>query len=318
MTRSDERREAADWFAKQKRAVMSVEERGDFDAWRQNPRNLAALNAMHELWGEMAALKGAEPALEARPLRRRVLGGAAVAASIALGGLAAFATFQPLAFAQTEQTAIGEQRARTLPDGSVASLNVVTRIDYRMHGDRRDVRLREGQALFVVRDDKNRPFLVHSGDYEIRAAGGGAFDVRLRDGAAEVSVQDGAVQVIPTRGKDAGHVIATLAAGRRLRLAADALDATPPKTEIVSPQSVAEWRLRTVTYRDVTVAEAVEDLNRFFPRAIEVADPALAGRRVTLRLQAADREEVLRTLSALLGAQVERRERADVLTVSAS
>ncbi len=66
------------------------------------------------------------------------------------------------------------------------------------------------------------------------------------------------------------------------------------------------------------VAEAVEDLNRFFPRAIEVADPALAGRRVTLRLQAADREEVLRTLSALLGAQVERRERADVLTVSAS
>ena len=295
---------------------MSAEDRQTFDAWRADPENLAALNAMHELWGEMAALTGVRPALKAQLPRRRFLGVAAVSAVAVVAGLVVFSALEPFAFAQTERTAIGEQRTQTLPDGSVVDLNVVTRIDYKMEPGRRDVRLQEGQALFLVHKDKSRPFFVRAGDYVVRAVGT-AFDVRLRDGVTQVSVQEGVVQVTATKGKAAGRVIATLVAGQKLQLPAEAPD-TAPTIVAIPVQSVAEWRLRTVAYEDVTVAEVVEDLNRFFTRPIEIADPALARRRVTLRLQAADREDTLRTLGALLGAQVERRPGTDTLSPVAS
>lgn len=82
MKLSVERREAAAaWFAVQRRAVMSIEEREAFDGWRVDPQNLAALNAMHELWGEMAALKAVRPVLHTRSLQRRRIAVGAAAGS---------------------------------------------------------------------------------------------------------------------------------------------------------------------------------------------------------------------------------------------
>ncbi|WP_332767742.1 FecR family protein [Phenylobacterium sp.] len=300
-----ERREAAAaWFAVQRRAVMSIEEREAFDAWRADPQNLAALNAMHELWGEMAALKAVQPVLRTPSLqRRRIAVGATGGIAVAVAGLLAVTAIQPMAYAQSASTAIGEQRSRTLPDGSVVNLNVATRIDYKMQDDRRNVRLREGQALFVVHKDKDRPFLVTAGDYEVRAVGT-AFDVRLRDGATEIAVQEGVVLVTALKGPRAGQPIARLEAGQKLELPATpaAASATP---EPIAIQSVAEWRLRTVSYEDASVAEVVADLNRFFPQPIEISDPTLGRRRITIRLQVEDRESTLRTLNALLGVPVE-------------
>lgn len=320
MKLSDERREqAAAWFARQRRVAMSIEERAEFDAWRADPQNLAALNAMHELWGEMVGLK--EARLRRAPARQPRRATAIVAASVALAAasLVTFSLVQPLAFAQSERTAIGEQRTKTLPDGSVVNLNVLTRIDYRMAARRRDVRLEDGQALFVVHKDAKRPFFVRAGNYEIRSVGT-EFDVRLRDGAAEISVQEGIVLVRAVAGVRAGQVVARLLAGQKLDLpAASSADTTPPpRLETVPVQSIAEWRLRAVSYEDVSVGEVVTDLNRYFPRPIEIADPALARRRVTIRLQVSDREETLRTLSALLAARVSPGDDADVLAPAAS
>ncbi len=308
---ADRREAAAAWFAAQRRAVMSLEERAAFDEWRADPQNLAALNAMHELWGEMSALKGA--AIPRRPIladRRRIAAGGAVAAGLALAGLLLAWGAQPLAFAATTRTAVGEQSSKTLPDGSVVELNVATRIQYRMHPHSRDVRLQEGQALFVVQKDRTRPFRVRAGDYEVRAVGT-AFDVRERDGDTQVAVQEGVVVVTCMTGSQAGRVVARLAAGEKLDLRPAAARGAPA-TAIVKPvavQSVAEWRVRTVSYEDASVAEVVEDLNRFFPEPIAGVDPALAARRVTLRLQVADRETTLRTLDALLGADLDGRPR---------
>lgn len=314
---SDRQAAAAEWFAKQRRVVMSIEERAEFDTWRADPENLAALNGMHELWGEMALLKGAKTVLKTHMPRRHAIRAAAASVAVVVAAIVAFSALQPFAFAQTERTTIGEQTARTLSDGSVVNLNVATRIDYKMAPNRRDVRLRDGQALFVVHKDRARPFYVRAGDYEVRAVGT-AFDVRLRDGQAQVSVQEGVVSVTAIKGDRAGQVIARLAAGQMLQLPAEARAMTTPEPVAVAVQSVAEWRLRTVSYEDAPVSEVVEDLNRFFKRPIEIADPVLAQRRVTIRLQVADREETLKTLSALLGVQVGRRERAEVLERAAS
>lgn len=303
---TDRQEAAAVWFAAQRRSVMSIEERAAFDAWRADPQNLAALNAMHELWGEMSALKGASIPIKA-PARtgRRIAIGAGLAACLGVVVSVGLWAAQPLAFAESARTQIGEQKSQTLPDGSVVNLNVATRIDYRMHARSREVRLDEGQALFVVKKDKERPFRVHAGDYEIRAVGT-AFDVRRRDGDTQVAVQEGVVLVTRVKGPQPGAVVAWLKAGEKLDLreVAPSAGVSVANVQPVAVQSVAEWRLRTVAYEDATVAEVVEDLNRFFPQPIAIQDPALAARRVTIRLQVADRETTLKTLNALLNADV--------------
>jgi len=293
------RDEAAAWFAALRRGPMTLDERSAFDAWRSDPKNQSALAGMHELWGEMSALGelGVAAPKPSRPMRRW----AAMAASIAvLVGGGTVALLHP--FGHTLRTHVGEQRTASLDDGSVVGLNVATKVSYDVTRDRRFARMDDGEAVFFVKKDA-RPFVVRAGDYQIRAAG--TFNVRCRDQSLDVAVTDGVLTIADLHGRK----VADLAAGQRLRLGPDG----KPLVTSVPISSVAEWRLRIVGYEDATVGQIVEDLNRFYDRPIEVDDPGLASRRVTLRLQVEDRERTLKTLGDLLGAEVERRPRADLL-----
>lgn len=315
MSRWDDirRAEAAEWFAVQRRGALTLEEQARFDAWRSERANQSALDSMHQLWGETSALKGVLVNGGSSAPRRRANLGAALAAGLALtvaGGLLAVRGLDPW---RAQRTDVGELAAKTLPDGSVVNMNVVTRLDYRMKAERREVRLKEGEALFMVHKDAARPFFVTAGDYKVRAVGT-AFNVRRRDGDVQVAVSEGVVSVTATSGPMSGREIARLHAGQKIDLAAATATAEPVKVSATPVQSVAEWRLRTVSYEDASVAQVVEDLNRFFPRPLEVDDPILAARRVTLRLQVGDRQRTLDTLSGLLGVRISPTAQSDILS----
>jgi transmembrane sensor len=291
---------------------MSIEERARFDAWRVDPRNQAALDSMHQLWGEVRGLKESGALLRPKARRgpSRALAAAVAAVAIGVGG---FFMIEGGMIARSASTGVGEQRAAALPDGSVVDLNVVTRISYQVSARRREVKLQDGEALFFVHKDTAHPFLVRVGDYEVRAVGT-AFNVRRRDGVVQVSVLNGVVSVKALSGASSGREVARLGAGQKLSLA----EAGParPLVQAEPVQTIAEWRLRTVTYDDAPVSEVVADLNRFFPRPLAVAGDGLGRRRVTLRLQVEDRQRTVQTLSALLGARVQAGEDADVISAA--
>lgn len=307
------REEAAAWFSVQRRGPMSLDERARFDEWRADRQNQAALDAMHQLWGETSALKTLDVRALHPPRERMRHVGQAVAAVLALAvaGAAFWSMSGGDVLAQRAQTDIGEQRTATFSDGSVVTLNVVTRIDYRMAPDRRQVWMKDGEAIFFVHKDPDRPFLVHAGPSEIRAVGT-AFNVRRRDGVTEVAVLNGIVSVTTSRRPGAAPQVVRLVAGQKLLVEDDTRQAAPA-VKTAAPQTIAEWRLRTVTYEDATLADVVKDVNRFYPRKLEVEDPALANRRVTLRLQVEDRQQTLETLGALLGARLRDRGETDAL-----
>jgi transmembrane sensor len=306
------RTQAAEWFSAQRRGMMSADERVHFDQWRASDTNAVALDSMGALWGELAGLKGVMP-LPARQRRRFPLGIAASLLLAAVAGAVMLPSLNGRLFSSTLRTAIGEQRTQALPDGSVAQLNVQSRIDYRVNPRRRDVTLQYGEALFMVRKDASLPFIVHAAGYDVRAVGT-AFDVRHRDQSLQVDVLEGTVLVKALAGSQAGHEVARLTAGDRLVISDLSAPGGGPRVEQVPVQTMSEWRQREVSYQDLTVEQVVTDLNRFFERPLEVSDPMLAQRRVTLHLQIEDRERVLQTLGALLGANIQRGARADVLT----
>lgn len=304
--------EAARWFAAQRRGVMPVEERMAFDAWRSDPIHQAALNQMHEIWGELShvgeALKTLEP-------RRRQGRRKAIAAVLIMGlavtiGSGAYLRYSlPLA-----QTGVGEQRSQELADGSIIALNVMTKARYRLSSDERVVHLSEGEATFVVHKDPRRPFKVRVAEYEVRAIGT-AFNVRHRDHDLDVAVKEGVVEVRDLNGV---HDPVILRAGQRFSIAdlsAPALSEVRLST--VPVVAVDEWRQRVLTYEDAPISQVVRDLNRFYERPVSVPE-GLGQRRVTLRLMVDDRADTVRRLADLLGADVEVKGRADQLVDLAS
>lgn len=278
---------------------MSLEERQAFDVWRTDPVHQAALNYMHEVWGELAALGDVVPRARQRttPHHRRV----AIAAVLVLGLTGSLAAGAFWRFHEpSTATGIGEQRSQELPDGSILALNVVTRARYDINARERLVHLNEGEAAFVVRKDPERPFLVRAAGYEVRAVGT-VFNVRTRDHNLDVAVKEGAVEVRLLASDDKPVL---LRAGQRLQ-ARHTAGASRASVKIlqISTGAVDEWRQRILTYENAPVDEIVQDVNRFYERPISV-DPLLGRRRVTLRLAIDDRADTVKRLAALLNAKV--------------
>lgn len=119
----------------------------------------------------------------------------------------------------TYTTGIGEQRAVILADGSVVELNARTRLRVHLSGTERRVELLEGQALFHVAKDAQRPFIVRSADMVVRAVGT-QFDVYRKRAGTIVTVVEGRVVVSAGRPQGAGQ-IDDPASGRSIDRAAD-------------------------------------------------------------------------------------------------
>ena len=103
------------------------------------------------------------------------------------------------------ETPIGKHRVITLTDGSTIHLNTRSRVSIRFSATRRAAQLLQGEALFTIQHDPNRPFEVVTGLTVIRDVGT-QFDVhRKTSDAAVVTVIQGQVDVSLITERDDGQ-----------------------------------------------------------------------------------------------------------------
>jgi transmembrane sensor len=148
------------------------------------PRALAEPNSREQT---------ARRATHARPTRRSWL---AIAASVVVAALACAAWWQSVHY-PLYSTDTGERRSITLADGSTVDLNARSKLRVEFSKNERRVELLDGQALFQVAKDKNRPFIVAGGEATVRAVGT-QFDVYRKDSGTTVTVLEGRVAVYST------------------------------------------------------------------------------------------------------------------------
>ena len=125
--------------------------------------------------------------------RRRILAAASCAFVLVLAGTAWWKVERFPSYS----TDIGERRSITLADGSTVDLNARSRLRIEFSKKERRVELDEGQALFQVSKDKNRPFIVSGGAATVRAVGT-QFDVNRQASGTTVTVLEGRVAVYST------------------------------------------------------------------------------------------------------------------------
>jgi transmembrane sensor len=168
-----------------------------------------------------------------------------------------------LGVSETYTTGIGEQRSFKLADGSTLHLNVMSRAKVKFSGQLRRVQLLEGEALFVVRSDAQRPFQVTTDTAAVQVLGT-QFNVNRQHGRTTVSVLDGAVR--------AGNESASeeLGAGEEASVTLERVERNP---EPDTANAVA-WRQRRLVFRDDTLAEVVAEFNRYNAAQIRVEGKA--------------------------------------------
>jgi transmembrane sensor len=285
----DAEREASAWFARMNADDVTADDRIRFDAWfRAHSGNAKAYEELSATWRE---LKKSAPLVRAvsfgqvmnaaavPPSRGRRWMAIALAAgigAIALGG--AWNLYKQQAETGF-QTAIGEQAAVALSDGSSFDLNTNSRVLVDYSGRARVVLLERGEAFFKVAHDTQRPFWVHAGNSWVRAVGT-AFNVYLSPTGPVVTVSEGTVNVVsagsnevPPSDPAVTKVAASVTAGEQ----ADVRGRAEVIHELNSAQlsrSLA-WRQGSLDFDNQPLGDVADELMRYTTLRIVFEDDAL-------------------------------------------
>lgn len=207
----------------------------------------------------------------------------------------------------------GTRHTFTLDDGTRVTLNAGSRLRWAndFGAKVRDVWL-DGEAYFSVAHDASRPFRV-------RARGAIAHDLGTRFAvrayaelpAVEVVVAEGSVSLRHDRTESADSAVLT--AGQLGRI--DSIGAPTVETNVRVDRWTA-WTTGSLVLENVSLGDAIPQIERWYDATITVADPALARRRVTARFHDETLPQTLDALALALGARWERTGRSITLTMA--
>src|SRR6202051_4891676 len=177
------------------------------------------------------------------------------------------------------QTAIGEQAAVALADGSSFDLNTNSRIWVDYSQRQRVIRLERGESFFKVAHDTQRPFWVRAGDYWVRAVGT-AFNVYLRPTGVEVTVSEGTVNVVNATGNEFPPTEAAITESVAAVTAGEDADVHGRAEGIHALDSAQlsralAWRKSSLYFQDQPLGDVVNELARYTTLKIEFDDDAL-------------------------------------------
>lgn len=285
--------QAASWFTRN-RNDRSRASRKAFAQWLEQPGHAQAYQQFEQLWDDLAALKELNKPVPLRAHKRAswrpaLATAAALVCALLAGNLGSTSTpVQRLLATQDNQPG-----NFTLPDGSRLQLNANTRLSIDFTAERRLVRLEQGQVYLDVAPDKERPLFVDAGTARVRVVGT-AFDLRRGQRELVVSVSHGLVAF-----ETPGERREPLLLGARERAVYN-LARGDLSRQTLSDAEVADWRGGHVSFRNRELASLVDELSLYRPAAVLLADPALAGYKVSGNLDVHDPDALLNALPALL------------------
>ena len=215
----------------------------------------------------------------------------------------------------TVTTGKGEQLALRLDDGTTVRLGVSSRLSWprRFGGHARDVRL-TGAAYFDVAHDARRPFTVYTPGAVTRVLG---TRVTVRDYAgsepARIAVTDGRVAVLPARAAAADlSNAAILVRGQAAEVPRGRLAVVRTAGE----QRDLAWTRGSIAFSNAPVRDVAAEVSRWYDVDLQVPDPALAARHLSITFDHEPLDTVLQEMAAALNARVERHGLTVILTTA--
>ncbi len=341
MTSTDQRsttEQAENWLTLLQSGRASAFDKRRFDNWvNENEDNAEAYDSLSAIWNSIPELidspayeqlkestkpnlfqrvtnavsRGIDvllksPATDYRSFSPIKLGGATTLCSISFAVALFFSGTSAVEFNQYN-SGKGQLREITLSDGSTVTLSAQSSIEVRMSDARREISLTGGQAFFSVEKDSARPFFVSAGSTTVQVIGT-QFDVNKGAKRTKVTVLEGIVQV----SKAVTHeqfentktvTQLTLRAGDSVE-AKHQRDADFQAIQNIDLADISPWREGRLRYINADLIEIATDANRFFEGRIILANPDLAGLKVTTSFKTHEIKEMVDDLAQILPVKI--------------
>lgn len=182
-----------------------------------------------------------------------------------------------------------ERRQVMLEDGTVVQLEPETRLRVKYEEKLRSVEFEHGRALFRVAKNPQRPFLVSADQTSVRAVGT-AFGVETGSRGVVVTVAEGKVAVTDSpQARSSGEEI-FLVAGQQV-IVPDSGAVAPVRT--VDTTRALAWAQGQLVFENDTLADVVQEFNRYNRMQLSITDAQLAARKVSGVFEATDAETLL-------------------------
>ena len=317
--------QAADWWVVLHNANPSAPEKREFVEWvARAPECVeaclrvaqvhAAVSRADVRWPETSAAELVRDALAAPedsvvPLRPRVPRKreeehrrpalrwvAGLAASVLVA--ASLGWWLMLTRPEQYETKLGEQHSVLLADGSRVTLNTSSKIEVSLRADHRGVQLLQGEALFEVTHDAQRPFDVYAGNVVVRAVGT-RFDIDRRATCTAVTVVEGRVAMVA-----AGSRTGTLPVlSARDRVIVDSAGPGTVENDVNLAETTA-WTQHQLVFHHRPLGEVADEFNRYNVGRIQIRSPLLREQEVTGTFRSNDVASFATVLAGITGVHV--------------
>ncbi len=190
-------------------------------------------------------------------------------------------------------TAVGEQQEISLEDGTRLLLNSNSQLDVAYSDKHRRARLVRGEVYFDVYPNPKRPFDVETNAGMVRVLGT-HFAVREHNQDAVVTVLEGRV-ALGQRPLAAEAFSAQVELGHNQQLSLQqARQGSQPLT--INAKAALAWRDKQLVFQNQPLAKVVEELKRYFPVTIALADAGLEQQKITAVIQIGSLDDALAAL----------------------
>lgn len=228
-----------------------------------------------------------------------------IAAAILLlaGGTWLYITMQ--AVPETVSATEAEVKTDTLSDGSVITLNKKTVVKYpeKFTGKQRAVLLVKGEAFFSIIPNKEKPFILSTGNTTIKVAGT-SFNVKNKDENVEVIVETGIVEV-SKNGK-----MVSLKPGEKVLIKPDTNELTKENN---SDKLYTYYRSREFVANDMPLWRMVQVLNEAYDSHIIILNKELNNLPLNTTFKNESLNDILQVISHTFKITVEKRQNEIIL-----
>jgi transmembrane sensor len=284
----------------------SAADRAAFARWLAEPENATAHARSDRFWRDDLGQLAGDPEFErmstqalagnppAAVLSLRSPVSWAIAASLGVGVLVAGAFVAGHYYVPTRTyiTEDGQRSTIVLEDGSQVTLNSATQLTVKMTDERRQFRLKEGEAVFAVAEDMQRPFTVLAGDGAVTALGT-RFQVRNEMEQVTVTLLQGRIAV--DRENRGQHL--QLNPGDQVKFTHSQLKLAQ---RTVDPRTADSWTRGHLEFKVTALAEVLDEVNRYSRVKLRLSDRGLAEIPVSGAFELGDGASVVAALQGML------------------
>jgi transmembrane sensor len=305
--------QATAWFAKLDSSAVSDEAKSQFFAWLDaSETHQQAYIEIEQLWGKLEIVKQLPRSgifndgnwFSSAFGRWGQVG--AMLSVLAIATVTLLFLNQPPDVSEHRYvTAVGERLDFRLEDGSLLQLNTDSAVSVRMDTSHRLLTLIRGEAFFDIAPNADRPLIVRTTGGLVRVLGT-QFNIRQTGSGSIVSVIEGRVAVAvqgearPLEDLDFNPGL-TLVANQQVKL----MENQPMAAlTVIDSDTVTAWRQGQLIYEGNTLADVIDDLNRYFPGTIRLEEQSLGDLEIVGVINLRNKTATLAAIEATFGVQV--------------